>query len=149
MPTKSRMNDEGETTQIQKSPSPQGKISRNHRPIMCLLMMWKILTVQIREEIYYSLICRGLYLEEQKRFSTGTKRTNDLLYTDQYMLKGAKMRRGNVAMVLIDNKKGCDMVPQTWITESLKTYKISDKNFISNVMENKRVKLTAEDKSLQ
>ena len=33
---------------------------------MCLPMIWKIPTAQIREEIYYSLTSRRLFLEEQK-----------------------------------------------------------------------------------
>ena len=41
--------------------------------------MWKILTAQIREEIYYSPIKCGLFHEEQKGFIKGTR---NLLYTD-------------------------------------------------------------------
>ena len=42
----------------------KGNAPCNYRPIMCLPMMWKRLTVQIREEIYYSLMSRGLFPEE-------------------------------------------------------------------------------------
>ena len=42
-------------------------------------MMWKILTTYIREEIYYSPECRGLFLQEQKKYKR-TKGTDDLLY---------------------------------------------------------------------
>ena len=45
----------------------------NYRPMTCLLMMWKFLTAQIREEIYYSLLCHGLFPEEQKN-TAGNKR---------------------------------------------------------------------------
>ena len=38
----------------------------NYRPITCLLMMWKILTAQMREKIYYSVTSRGLFPDEQK-----------------------------------------------------------------------------------
>ena len=41
----------GKTTLIQKNPS-KGTAPNNYRPITCLPMMWKILTTQIREEIY-------------------------------------------------------------------------------------------------
>ena len=41
-------------------------ISSNYRPIKCLSMIWKIVSAQIREEIYYSLEFCGLFLEEQK-----------------------------------------------------------------------------------
>ena len=37
-----------------------------YRPMTCLPMMWKILTAQIREEIYYSLTSHGLFPDVQK-----------------------------------------------------------------------------------
>ena len=55
----------GRTALIQKDPS-QGTAPNNYRPITCLPMMWKIFTAQIREEIYYLLIRRGLFPEEHK-----------------------------------------------------------------------------------
>ena len=61
-------------------------------------------------KIYCSLLCYGLFPEEQKGYSGGRGGTNDLLYIDQYILKEAKTRRKNVAMVWIDNKIP-DMVP--------------------------------------
>ena len=45
----------GKTTLIQKDPS-KGTAPNNYRSITCLPMVWKILTAQIREEIYYSRI---------------------------------------------------------------------------------------------
>ena len=53
-------------------------------------------------------------------------------------------------MALIENKKAFDMVPQSWIINCLKMYKISDevKNFTAKTMKTRRVKLTAEGKSL-
>ena len=45
----------------EKEPPPN-----NYRPITCLPMMWKIRTVQIREEIYYSLTNCALFAEEIK-----------------------------------------------------------------------------------
>ena len=42
----------GKTTLIQKDPS-KGTAPNNYRPITYLPMMWKILTAQIREKIYY------------------------------------------------------------------------------------------------
>ena len=52
------------TTLIQKVPS-KGTVRHNYRPITCLPMMWKILTAQIREKVYYLLKTNGLFLEEQ------------------------------------------------------------------------------------
>ena len=55
----------GRNTLIQKDPSKRAT-PNNYRTITCLPMMWKILTAKIREDIYYSLISRGLFLKEQK-----------------------------------------------------------------------------------
>ena len=51
-------------------------------------------------------------------------------------------------MVWIDYKKACDIVPQNWIIECFKTYKISNDviKFIKNITENRRAKLKAEGK---
>ena len=96
----------GKTTLIQKDPL---------RPITWLSMMWKILTAQIREEIYYSLTSRGLFPEEQKGCCKRSRGTVKLLYIDQRILNESKTRRKNLAMVCIDYKKAYDMVPQSWI----------------------------------
>ena len=88
--------------------------------------MWKILTAQIREEIYNSLACYGLFLKEQKGCLKGTRGTDDLLYRDENILK-VKTRQKNIAMSGFDNKKANDIVLQTWIIEYLKMYKTSNK----------------------
>ena len=53
-------------------------------------------------------------------------------------------------MAWIDNKKAYDMVPQSWIINYLKMYKISDEiiNFIEKTMKTWRVELTEEGESL-
>ena len=65
----------GKTTLIQKDPS-KGTAPNNY----CLPMMWKILTAQIREKIYYSLISCGLFPNEQKGCRKGSRGTAELLY---------------------------------------------------------------------
>ena len=114
----------GKTTIIQKDPS-KGTAPNNYRPITCLPMMWKILTAQIREKIYYSLTSRGLFPDEQKGYRKGSRSTTELLYIDHYILNESKTRRKNLAMAWIDYKKAHDMVPQSWIIHCLKMYKIS------------------------
>ena len=139
----------GKTTLIQKDPS-KGTAPNNYRPINCLPMMWKILTAQIREEIYYSLTSRGLFPNEQKGCRKGSRGTAELLYIDQHILNESKNRRKNLAMAWIDYKKAYDMVPQSWIIKCLKMYKISHEtiNFTEKTMKNWRVELTAGGKSL-
>ena len=64
----------GRTTLIQKDPN-KGTAPNNYRPITCLPMMWKILTAQIREEIYHSLKSLGLFPDEQKGCCKGSRGT--------------------------------------------------------------------------
>ena len=105
--------------------------------------MWKILTAQIREKIYYSRTSHGLFPDEQKRCRKGSRGTAELLYIDKHILNGSKTRRKNLAMVWIDYKKAYDMLPQSWILHCLKMYKISHEviNFIEQTMKNWRVAL--------
>ena len=56
-------------------------------------MMWKIVTAQVREEIYYSLTSCGLLPEEQKGFRKGSRDTAELLYIDQHFLNESYIRR--------------------------------------------------------
>ena len=102
----------GNTTLIQKDPS-KGIAPNNYRPITCLPVMWKILTAQIREKIYYSLTRRGLFPDEQKGCRKGSRGTAELLYIDQHIQIDSKIRRMNLAMAWIDNKKAYDMLPQS------------------------------------
>ena len=100
---------------------------------------------QIREEIYHSLTSCGLFSDEQKRCCKVSRGTEELLYIDQHILNERKTRQKNLAMALIDFKKAYDMVPRSWIINSLKMHKISDEviNFIDKTMKTWRVKLTA------
>ena len=106
--------------------------------------MWKILTVQIKENIYYSLTSRGIFPDEQKGCRKRTRGTEKLLYRDQYILNESKTRQKNRAMAWIDYKKAYDMVPQSWILHCLKMYKIPNQiiQFIEKTMPTWRVELT-------
>ena len=99
--------------------------------------MWKILTAHIREEIYYSLISRGLFPDKQKGCRKGFRGTAVLLYIDQHILNENKNRRKNLAIAWIDYKKAYDMIPQSWTINCLKMYKISHEiiNFIEKTHE--------------
>ena len=65
-------------------------------------MMWNISNAKIREEIYYSLIGHGLYIEEQKGCHKGTREIGNLPYIDQHILYESAMK--NVVMMWIDYK---------------------------------------------
>ena len=139
----------GKTTLIQKDPS-KGTAPNNYRPITCLPIMRKILTAQIREEMYYSQSTHGLFPDEQKGCCKGSRSTAELLYKDQNIRNESKNRRKNLAMAWIDYKKAYDMVPQRWIINCLKKYKVSHKiiNSSKKIMKNWRVELTAGGKTL-
>ena len=121
----------GRTTLIQKDPN-KGTAPNNYGPITCLPLTWKILTAQIKEEIYYSLTSRGLFPDEQKGCCKGSRGTAELLYIDQHILNENKTRQKNLAMAWIDYKKAYDMVLHGWIINCLKMNKISHEviNFI-------------------
>ena len=112
--------------------------------------MQKILTAGIREEIYNSLRSRGLFPKEQKGCRKWRRGTEKLLYIDQHIPNDSKTRRKNLAMTWIDYKKANDMVPQSWIINYLKMFKISDEimNLIKRTVKTWRIELTAWEKSL-
>ena len=98
----------GKTTLIQKDPS-KGTAPNSYSPITCLPMMWKILTAQIREKIYYSLTSRGLFPDEQK----GSRGTAELHSIDQHILIESETKRKNPAIAWIDYTKH-----MTWFHKS-------------------------------
>ena len=61
----------GKTTLIQKD-LLKGTAPNKYRLITRLPLMWKILTAQIREDIYYSLTSCGLFPKEQKGCRKGS-----------------------------------------------------------------------------
>ena len=101
------------------------------------------------KEIYYSLTSRGLFPEEQKGCHNGSRGTGELLYLDQRILNESKTRRKNLAMAWIDYKKAHDIVPQSWLINCLKMYKILDEvlNFIEKTMKTLIAELTAAGRS--
>ena len=86
---------------IQNNPS-KGTAPNNYRPITCQTMMWKILTAQIRENIYYALTSRGLFPNEHEGCRKESRSTAELLYIDQHILNQSKTKRKNLAMAWID-----------------------------------------------
>ena len=91
-----------------------------------------------------------MFPEEQEGCCKGSRGTGEPLYIDQQILNESKTRRKNLAMAWIDYRKAYDMVPQSWIINYLKMYKISDEVIDFNKKSTKtwRVELTAEGKSL-
>ena len=89
---------------LQKDKS-KGNVASNYGPIICLPLVWKLLTGVIADQIYAHLHQEKLLLEEQKGFRKGSRGTNDLLYIDRAVIKEVKSRNKNLAMTWIDYKK--------------------------------------------
>ena len=93
------------TTLILKDPPPKKNkekkretIPSSYRLITCLPMIWKIITAQIKEEIYYSFVNRGSFPEGQTRCQRGSRGRCNLLHIDQHILKKTKTRKKNLDM---------------------------------------------------
>ena len=112
--------------------------------------MWKKLTWQIRENIYYSLISCAIFPDEQKGCHKITRGTEELLYLDQHIRHESKTRQKNLAKAWIDHKKVCNMFPQSWKLHCLKMYKIPDQvvQFTEKTMQTWKVEMTVGGKSL-
>ena len=104
--------------------------------------MWRVLTVQIRKDIYYLLICCRVFPADQKICPKEIRGTDDQRYVDQHLPKYVR----NVVMAWIDYKS-----PMIWsrILGSLKINKKSDKciNFTQKTMETWKVESAAGKKS--
>ena len=101
------------------SPPQKKPLPNNYRPITSLLMMWKILTTKIREEISYSLTSRGEFPDKHKVYRKGSRDIGKPRYTDLHILKVSKTKLKNLVMAQIDHKKAYDMVPHSWIIHCL------------------------------
>ena len=113
--------------------------------------MWKILTAQIREEIYFLLTSRGLFPEEQKGCRKGSRGNAELLHSDQHILNESKTRRKTSSYDLdwlqnsiwygsakLNNKLPQNVQNITW---SHKHYRENHENLESGV-DNRRKKLS-------
>ena len=132
----------GKRRLIQKEPSKR-TAPNNYWPITCLPMKWKILTATNKGTDL--LTSRGSFPEEQKGCCKGSRGTAELLSIDHHILNEGKTRRKHPAIAWIDYKMAYDVVPQSWIINCLKMYKISHEviNFIEKTMKNWRVELRA------
>ena len=91
-----------------------------------------------------------MFPDEEKGCRKRSRGTAELLYIDQHILNESKTRRKNLAMAWIDYKNAYNMVPQSWIIQCHKIYKISHEvlNFIEQTMKTWRGELTAGRRSI-
>ena len=139
----------GRTVLIQKDKS-KGTFASNYRPITCLPLCWKVLTVLLTDEIYAFLENNQFLPEEQKGCRRKSRETEDQLYIDKMILKEVKTRKKNLAMGWIDYQKALDMLPHSWIIDCLYSLGLNKKliTFLQSTMKNWRVKLTCNNENL-
>ena len=93
---------------------PQRNRHKQLQTQRCLPMMWKILTAEIREEFYNSLISCGPFSEDEKeRPQVDLRHRRAMIHwsMNPQREQESKRRRKNLAMAWIDDKKACNMVP--------------------------------------
>ena len=134
------------TVLIMKDPE-KGATTENYRPMMCLPVMWKLLTGIIAEDLYEFLDTENLLPDEQKECRKNSQGTKDQLYIDKMVLKEVKSRKKNIAMGWIDYKKAYDVVPHSWI---LKLFGAAEniRSLLENSMKSWRTELTSNGQSL-
>ena len=132
----------GRTSLLQKNKS-KGNVASNYRPITCVLLMWKLVSGVIADQIYAHLDQEKLLPEEQKECRKGSRGSNNLLYIDKALIKEIKSRNKNLVMAWIDYKKAYDMVPHSWIIECLDLFEVAEniKSLLLNCMEQWKVLL--------
>ena len=88
--------------------------------------------------------------EDQKGCRKSSRGTNDLLYTDRAAIKEVKSRNKNLAMAWINYKKAYDMVPHSWIIESINLFGVAEniKSLLVNSMEKRKVMLCSGNSEL-
>ncbi len=110
---------EGKTVLIMKDEN-KGTIVSNYRPIACLPTTYKLLTGMIAESMYEHLENSKQLPNEQKGCRKNSRGTKDQLLIDKMAITNSKRNKRNLHMAWIDYKKAYDMVPHSWILESLK-----------------------------
>ena len=126
----------GRTVLIQKDPA-KGTNARNYGSIACLPLMWKLLLGMFVDRVYTQLLDYQLLLEEQKGERKKSRGTKDQLLIDKTILKEVKRLKKNVVMSWIDYKKAYDMVPHSWIKETLNITRVvkNIQDLLTNSME--------------
>ena len=108
----------GRTVLIQKDKT-KGNAASNYRPITCLPLAWKLFTGIIAEKTYEHLKRNFLLPEEQKGCRKQSRGTKDQLLIDKMILKHCKRKQRALGMAWVDFKKAYDMVPHSWLIETM------------------------------
>lgn len=139
----------GRTVLIQKDPT-QGRSASNYRPIACLPLMWKLLTGIFADKMYDHLHANSLLPDEQKGCRKQSRGTKDQLLIDREVLKEARRKQRSLSMAWIDYKKAYDMVPHSWILETLRLTGVAEniRIFLERTMADWKTVLTSSGEEL-
>ena len=116
---------EGRTILVMKD-SKNGTEVGNYRPIACLNLIWKLLTGIISDKTYDHLQKNRLLPEEQKGSRRKCQGTKDQLAIDRCILQNCRKRKTNLSMAWVDYKKAYDMVPHSWIIDTMGMVGLAD-----------------------
>ena len=114
----------GRTVLCQKD-QERGSAVDNSRPISSLLLAWKLMTGIIADSVYQFFAENDALRVEQKGRRRKSRGTKDQLLIDKMILADCKRKPKNLAMAWVDYKKAFDMVPHSWIIESLKMAQVA------------------------
>ena len=139
----------GRTVMIQKDPA-KGKAVSNYRPIACLPLLWKLLTGIFAGKIYDHLQVNNLLPDEQKGCRRKSRGTKDQLLIDKAVLREARAKQRYLSMAWIDYRKAYDMLPHSWILETLGLIKVAKNidSLLRGSMKDWKTELTAGGTSL-
>ena len=107
--------------------------------------MWKLMIRMFAEKMYSHLERENVLPSEQKGCHKGSRGRRDKLLIDNMVLRDSKRKHTNLAMAWIDYKKAYDMVPHSWISESLEMFGTENnlQDFLNNSMESWKLELNA------
>ena len=122
----------------------KGNVASNYRPIICLPIMWKLLTGIISERLYNYLEETSTIPHQQKGCRRKCRGTKDQLLIDKMVMMNSKRRNTNLSMAWIDCKKTFDMISHSWLIECLEIYGAEENTirFLNNTMPNWKTILT-------
>ena len=97
----------------------------NFGPIICLPLIWKLLTGILAEELYEHLEKTNSLPWEQKGCRKGSRGTKDQLLIDKMIVKDWKRWLTSLAVAWIDYCKAYDMVPHCWIQKCMEMFRVA------------------------
>ena len=128
-----------------------GNLVSNFGPIICLPLIWKLLTGILAEELYEHLEKTNSLPWEQKRCRKRSRGTKDQLLIDKMIVKDCKRRLTSLAVAWIDYRKTYDMVSHSSIQKCIEMFgvAVNVRSFVNTSMKQWNTKLTASNQRLE